>query len=102
MNRIATQAKLDATSRLLALLAQDYYRGCKAYHVLTAQRSPDRAHWHVRLKTMAQLGNALADALIQPRPNWPALFHIADRFRTVPGDPFQPRTSAAFTDGVRL
>ncbi len=90
MSRISHQIRIDATAQLLRQIAQDYYLGCRAYHVLVEHHSPERAHFHVRLKTLAQIGAALADALCTPRPNWPVLYHIARRYRHQQANPFQP------------
>jgi hypothetical protein len=82
------RAVVTAASELLHGIAVKYYLGCKAYHLCVQAGSPDRALWHVRLKTLTQIGNQLADALGQPWPNWPVLFHTAHRYRRLDHNPF--------------
>jgi hypothetical protein len=85
---IQQQARLEATGHLLCEMAKEYYLGCKAYHQQVEIGADTRALWHIRLKTLAQIGNQLADVLGVPRPNWPVLYHIAHRFRFLTGNPF--------------
>lgn len=85
--RITDSVKLDATHQLLADVAARYYLGCKTYHC-TDKDTPERTHWHIRLKTLAQLGNQLADALIVTRPNWQVLYYTAHRYRRHDHNPF--------------
>lgn len=86
--RITDGVKFDATQQLLHDIAVRYYLGSKAFHICAETGAEQRVHWHVRLKTLAQLGNQLADALIVPRPNWPALFYTAHRYRRLTHNPF--------------
>ena len=83
------RAKLAAADELLRGIAEKYYMGAKAFHICAHAGSPDRAHWHVRLKTLAQIGNQLADALQQTRPDWKVLFYTAHRYRNLDHNPFQ-------------
>jgi hypothetical protein len=55
--RITDGVKLDAAHRLLCDIAARYYLGCKAFHICAETGAPERVHWHIRLKTLAQFGN---------------------------------------------
>lgn len=81
--------KLAAADELLRGIADKYYMGAKAFHICAHAGSPDRALWHVRLKTLTQIGNQLADALTVPRPNWKVLFYTAHRYRNLDHNPLQ-------------
>jgi hypothetical protein len=83
------RAKLAAADELLRGIAEKYYMGAKAFHICAQAGSPDRAHWHVRLKTLAQIGNQLADALVVTRPDWKTLFYTAHRYRNLDHNPFR-------------
>jgi hypothetical protein len=91
--RITDGVKLDAAHQLLHDIAARYYLGCKAYHICAETGAADRVHWHIRLKTMAQVGNQLADALIVARPNWRVLYHTAQRHRHLGHNPFSSNGS---------
>ena len=91
----AQRNRLSGASELLRDLAEHYYLGCKAYHICTQTGSPERRQWHVRLKTLAQIGNRLADVLHETRPNWKILFHTAHRYRQLDHNPFHTPTPAA-------
>lgn len=88
MNRIAVQAKLDAANHLLRHIAEDYYTGARAYHLLTAG-TPERVRCHARLKTLTQIGNGLADALQALRPHWEAVYNLAGYDPRNDTNPFQ-------------
>ncbi|GAA1028507.1 hypothetical protein GCM10009557_13790 [Virgisporangium ochraceum] len=86
--RITDGVKLDAVHELLRDVAASYYMGCKAYHIFTETGADERVYWHIRLKTLTQFGNQLADALVVARPNWKVLYHTARRYRRLDHDPF--------------
>jgi hypothetical protein len=92
MSRIKDQARIAGTEQALRQIAEQYYLGCRAYHQLVKAGSDKRVLWHIRLKTLAQTGNQLADALMLPRPNWPALYHISQRYSRNTANPFQAVT----------
>lgn len=92
MSRVKDQARITAAGQTLRQIAEQYYLGCRAYHQLVACRSQHRVLWHVRLKTLAQTGNQLADALHLARPNWPLLYHISHRYCRNSGNPFRAVT----------
>ena len=94
MNRIGVQVKLDAAHHLLRHIAEDYYLGAKTYHTLTP-KTAQRAYSHVRLKTLAQLGTSLADALGCLCPHWEVLYHTAGYNPADSFNPFQSGTGCA-------
>ncbi|HZN71818.1 MAG TPA: hypothetical protein VFC00_09095 [Micromonosporaceae bacterium] len=70
MTQLSMQIQLAQIEHLLRHIAEDYYTAAKAYHILRATGHPDRIRFHARLKTLAQVGNSLADALHCRRPPW--------------------------------
>jgi len=88
VNRISVQAQLLQAQHLLRHIAEDYYTGATTYHTLTP-KTVQRAYWHVRLKTLTQIGSSLADALNSRRPHWELLYHLAGREPRSGFNPFQ-------------
>jgi len=89
MTRLSLQIQVAQIEHLLRHIAEDYYTGAKAYHVLRATRHPDRALWHGRLKTLVQVGNSLADVLHCRRPTWQLLYETAGQDPHGAFNPFQ-------------
>jgi len=89
MTRLSLQIQVARIEHLLRHIAEDYYTGAKAYHILRTTGHPDRALLHGRLKTLTQVGNSLADALACRRPPWQLLYETAGQNPHSPVNPFQ-------------
>ncbi|HZN72693.1 MAG TPA: hypothetical protein VFC00_13575 [Micromonosporaceae bacterium] len=89
MTRLSLQIQLAQIEHLLRHIAEDYYTAAKAYHILRATGHPDRIRLHARLKTLAQVGNSLADALHCRRPPWHLFYDHTGRDPHCTANPFQ-------------
>ena len=89
MTRLSLQIQLAQIEHLLRHIAEDYYTGATAYHILRATGHPDRIRWHARLKTLTQVGHSLADALGSRRVPFDILYHLAGRQPASGVNPFQ-------------